>query len=254
MSFLTRLGPKSSESKRVGTLEPAVILPLFPAQIPQAEVKASVPLPNLSPKELLENFESIGNNCEFGLLQRHFGVEQISLLRWAGMSFDNLCHALELRFEGFGNVLSFHKLGTEYISEEKTYHAVFHTEKHVGKVDPTQLEISEKKRLNFLARAFMELVEDGSRILVYKGTKQLTWAEVDKLNKILKKIGPSTLLWVTLSDDQYPPGTVRWTKNGIIRGYIDRFSPDEAVPSYCSFDVWVEICRSARQLWRTTSS
>ena len=34
--------------------------------------------------EMLLEFESLGDNCEFGLVQRHFGAEPISLLRFAG--------------------------------------------------------------------------------------------------------------------------------------------------------------------------
>ena len=32
---------------------------------------------------LLNSFESLGDNCEFGFVQRKFGTEPAGLLRWA---------------------------------------------------------------------------------------------------------------------------------------------------------------------------
>ena len=37
--------------------------------------------------ELLLQFEPIGDNCEFGLMQQYFGAEPLSLLRFAGFEF-----------------------------------------------------------------------------------------------------------------------------------------------------------------------
>lgn len=57
---------------------------------------------SLSDRELMMAFENIGNNCEFGIVQRYFGAEPISLLRFAGGEFDHLLAALKAKFDGVG--------------------------------------------------------------------------------------------------------------------------------------------------------
>jgi len=39
----------------------------------------------LDPAELMLQFENIGDNCEFGLVQRHFNADPVGLLRFAGL-------------------------------------------------------------------------------------------------------------------------------------------------------------------------
>jgi len=52
-------------------------------------------------QELLRNFENLGCNCEFGLLQRYAGVESMGLLRWSSCSPKSVIAALENHFDGF---------------------------------------------------------------------------------------------------------------------------------------------------------
>ena len=40
--------------------------------------------PTLNDRDLVFAFESIGDNCELGMLQRHVGIEPLGLLRFAG--------------------------------------------------------------------------------------------------------------------------------------------------------------------------
>jgi len=44
--------------------------------------------------------QSIGDNCEFGLVPRNAGAEPLGLLRFAGVPVRHLIRALEHRFEG----------------------------------------------------------------------------------------------------------------------------------------------------------
>ena len=48
--------------------------------------------------KLFAQFESVGNNCDFGFVQQYFGDQSITLLRWAGCSLDGLVRALEADF------------------------------------------------------------------------------------------------------------------------------------------------------------
>jgi len=53
-------------------------------------------------------FQSLGDNCEFGLVQRRGGAEPLELLRFAGIflpieiRLEKLAAALERKFDGLG--------------------------------------------------------------------------------------------------------------------------------------------------------
>jgi hypothetical protein len=53
--------------------------------------------------ELLLQFESLGDNCELGLVQRRAGVEPLGLFRFAGAPLRHLIRALETRFAGMAD-------------------------------------------------------------------------------------------------------------------------------------------------------
>ena len=65
-------------------------------------VKGQTFLEPEEPKELLKHFEGLGENCEFGLMQRYFGIEPISLFRWVSISLTDLANAVENGLEGIG--------------------------------------------------------------------------------------------------------------------------------------------------------
>ncbi|HEX2941395.1 MAG TPA: hypothetical protein VHO91_10130 [Rhodopila sp.] len=58
--------------------------------------------------DILFAFESLGDNCEFGLVQRYHGIEPLGLLRLAGFNVPfearlaKRTHALRLGFDGLG--------------------------------------------------------------------------------------------------------------------------------------------------------
>lgn len=47
-----------------------------------------------------ERFESLGQNCEFGLLQRRCGAEPLGLLRFSSVRLERLIHGIRANFEG----------------------------------------------------------------------------------------------------------------------------------------------------------
>jgi len=81
-------------------------------------------------RSLLLGFESLGENCEFGLVQRRFDAEPLGLLRWTYTGPDMLAQLLEFKFENLGNtedlVLSRARWG-EYFLKDGVYGITFHT-------------------------------------------------------------------------------------------------------------------------------
>jgi hypothetical protein len=198
----------------------------------------------------LEKFESLGYNCEFGLVQRHFGVENIGLLRW-GASWGGLAgfmKGLRARFENAGTAVSYHMLGEEYISQDSIYDIVFHTDRYRGQIDPETLLRNERLRISYLARNFIENIEDGAKIFVYKAECEPEISEMVELLACLREIGPVNLLWVSVAQCPNEVGKVEQLGRHFFRGRIDRFSPPEHIHSFCSYGVWLEICRKCLQL------
>lgn len=44
--------------------------------------RSSLQRTDMLPSELVARFESLGDNCEFGLVQRHFGAEPVGVFRF----------------------------------------------------------------------------------------------------------------------------------------------------------------------------
>jgi len=71
-------------------------------------------------------FERLGHNCEFGIVQRTCSAEPISLLRWNSIKPQNLTRGLKTRFAGISRTGKLvpsegHK---EYILRDLTYATV----------------------------------------------------------------------------------------------------------------------------------
>src|ERR1700761_2131837 len=72
----------------------------------------STPASNSDLQQILETFQSLGDNCEFGLVQRWAGAEPVHLLRFAGLyipleqRLDALVEAIDDGFTDLGDPAS----------------------------------------------------------------------------------------------------------------------------------------------------
>ena len=202
-----------------------------------------------APDDLMREFESLGANCEFGLVQRHFGAEALGLLRWGHVQtgFDGLLHMIASRFEGIGEHVSLQDFNGEWVSRDDRYAVVFHTQRLVGTVDPDRFLISERNRIQFMADSLLSLMQEAQTMFIYKVERAEDAAHIAALRDTLRTLGPAPLLFVTEAPDR--AGQIDAAGDGLFTGYIDRFSPVDDVHSYCSFDLWLQLCRTARRMW-----
>ena len=213
------------------------------------------PRVGLSPAEFAAGFESLGENCEFGLVQRRCGAEPLSLLRFSNTLLPNLLRGLQVGFHGLGEPqdLQFHLEGKwrpEYIIEEKRYGLIYHTFRYKGEIDEDKFVASESARLKFLVRKFVEDLLSGEKILVCKRNTPLLEEEILALLGAVMTYGENTLLWVVQADQSHPPGSAHWVMPGLIKGYIDQFAPNENAHDL-SLEVWLELCVNTWELWRS---
>jgi hypothetical protein len=199
-------------------------------------------------------FESLGENCEFGLFQRRCDAEPLGLLRFSSTFMRNLIRGIDSGFEGLGEVddIDLRLEGEpqkEYMIHEKKFGLVYHTFVHEGQRSVWLMREQESARLKFLRRKFIEELEAGDKIFVYKFGSGVSEEEILPLYMALNRYGDATLLWVVQAERDRPTGTVEVVMPGLLKGYIDRFAPEENAHDL-SFDGWLRVCANACVLAR----
>lgn len=207
--------------------------------------------------ELMMQFESLGENCEFGLVQRRCGAEPLGLLRFASAPLPVLLAGLRARFEGIGEPdeieVQLSENRQEYLVIDKRFGFLYHPWVLVGEAAPGEIRQREVKRLPFLRRKLLEDLDEARKIFVYRGMRQQPQVLILRLVEALRAYGPVDLLWVTLHDNEHPPGTVEAVAPGLLKGYIDRFAPGENAHAL-SLECWIALCRNALALHRSQVS
>ncbi len=201
--------------------------------------------------DLMLQFESLGQNCEFGLVQRQCKAEPLGLLRFSSTPLPQLMEALDARFEGLGapatTKVDLSPNGREYMVHDSRFGFVYHAWVNAGEMQPDEIAKRELRRVPFLVRKLVEDLEAGEKTFVFKGMGAMPEEEVFPLAMTIRRYGPNTLLLVTLSDAEHRGGTVESRAPGFLVGYIDRFAPGDN-----AYDLqiaqWVKVCREAYRL------
>ncbi|MBV9735905.1 MAG: hypothetical protein JO209_08340 [Acidisphaera sp.] len=201
--------------------------------------------------EKLQRFENLGWDCEFALVQKHFGVGNTTLFSFATTPHYMLINALEAGLEGLGepeNTDLVLQLG-EYFVHDKRYGFKNHTWIRENQVEQRRLRELQCRRTQFLKQRFLDTLMGASRILVFKRQNPTPEQEIRRLHRALRDFGPNTLLWVDVGDPVHPAGTVEQVEDGLLMGYIDRLAPVENASANISFSGWATLCAAAWRLW-----
>jgi hypothetical protein len=119
--------------------------------------------------------ESLGRNCEFGLVQRKFDLEPVSLLRWAGAEKpDGLIDALTHEFAGLGEEMDGKVTEPDgpvnaryWWLTCRRYGILFHTLEKPSLLDLPLATEKVRPRLRRLAERLMEEIKDGRKLFVF---------------------------------------------------------------------------------------
>jgi hypothetical protein len=199
-------------------------------------------------QELMLKFESLGQNCEFGLAQRQSGAEPLGLLRFSSTPLANLLNALDARFEGMGSPdcvhVAYSANGRELMVQDSRFGFLYHAFVETGAMAAEDLHAREIRRVPFLIRKLIEDLEAGEKIFVFKGMGALEAEQVYPLAAMLRRYGDNTLLFVTLADAAHPAGMVELRAPGFLVGYMARFAPMDNAKDL-DFAQWVTLCRAA---------
>ena len=193
---------------------------------------------------LFSRFESIGGNCEFGIIQRSAGIEPLGLLRWAGIRPDQLTRLLLEKFEGVGtpeytNVMT-NEHG-EYIAQDKRYFEM-HTFVHFGQATPEEMLNQTMTRSRYLARKLCEDLVEAKKIFVYSFHQgRLANEQIAAIFSALRHYGSNSLLCVHKAPAG--PGAPRTQRlgSGLYLAAMPELN-DHPQAARSRNDAWVEIC------------
>jgi hypothetical protein len=196
---------------------------------------------------VLSRFESLGEDCEFGLAQRHYLVEPpLTLFRWGGVRARKLIEALDNDFSSLDQrenaELVWH--GGQYFL--RTPYVTIHTNCNVEQQADGLAEVmnSGLATLRILRRKLLRDIAGTKRIFVFKSLEStFDEAELRRLHAALCRIGPAALLCVRVAPPGKPVGESERLGGGLYAGYVDRF-----VIRNGPFDQWLSICEATLAL------
>ena len=207
-------------------------------------------------RTLVLGFESLGQNCEFGLFQRHFGAEPLGLLRWVAIDPEALIGLLNSRFHELrepGNFTLKRSDWGEYALVSSAPEVIFHTWITESVAEPDVLREKQLARLVVLRRKMLTELEKSSKIYVYKACFTLSDDQAAQIANALQAFGKHTFLCVREASHPWQVATVSRVSNTMLLGYISRSNPVDGLWNI-SFQEWLSICRQARRLRRDEQS
>lgn len=197
-------------------------------------------------------FESLGDNCEFGFVQRALGYEPGGLLRWAIAQpealvkfirlgckelykFENLSPSARDMVKDAGTGLFFH---SRMISVDGVFVDNETTRKEIWE--------EESEKIDYLREKLLKQIQTGSKIFVYKTNGNVSESDAADLADALESSGPAKLLCVR-QDDTRPVGEVYHHACNLYFGTIDRFAPYNRADDV-SLEAWQTLLRNASAL------
>lgn len=182
-----------------------------------------------------EEFESIGDNCEFAFFLRDSDCDDGSMFRWTLIkNYDSFIGLLNKDFE---NIFEYKNLVPSWqdMVLDKSCDICFHTKMYSDNVDGEwQWRFSEKEnieihkneleKLDYLIDKFKKGVSSGKKTYVLKNNASNLDAQAQEISKYLKKLGTSSLLYVKKADENNTPGKIVKLDNNFFIGFIDRFA------------------------------
>lgn len=202
--------------------------------------------------ERLHGFRSLGDNCEFGFIQRYGGVEPSGLLRFAYTPMEDLIRGLRCGFEDLGAPGDLHlsvSQGGTFYCHSRAYNIWANTGQTPDSIAPETLLDREYGRLAHLKHKMLDELATGSHIFVRKVAQDEPQADFDRLAEAVWAHGPSTLLRVTEAGPDWRPEPVRRAGVRLIEGRVRRFAPlDTAWET--DLEPWMHLVDSAWSLVR----
>jgi hypothetical protein len=204
----------------------------------------------LDDRSLVLQFESIGDNCELGLVQRRAGEEPLGLLRFAGAPLRNLLRGLDARFANIADPdhVRISPENGEYMVKLTKYDFTYHAHVKVDEMSAEALHKQQCRTVGFLAKKLIADLQHPAKIMLFRQNEPLLGSDLIDLRIALSAYGPSILLWVQEACPGHPPGSVEVADERMMVGYVRRLAERESVPDL-DFGSWMRVLRRAYAIW-----
>ena len=228
-------------------------LPPFPVPVPRDQMGAAITSAiGRDPRSLALCFESLGHNCEFGLVQTHVGADPLGLLRFTSITLEHLLTGLRVGFAGTGEDLRVRTFPVgdgrhEYMLQDDRFHITVHTFRTTDEVSVEEIKEEHTRRLKFMQRQFLSFLRSGQRLFVFQRPGQITASQARALLVQLRNFGPNALLYVDQSPG-LPCGAVEQLEHGLFHGKLDWMAQANEVGKM-DLPSWLSLCVNAWRLW-----
>jgi len=205
----------------------------------------------LCPDRLMSYFESLGDGCELGNVQRFCGIEPLGLLRFSSMPYRALIELLDCRFEALkceAEALRLlpHGQDQEWWVSIEQWGIFYHTGRKIGSVEVASLKQSEAAKLRFLRRKLLEEL-DAPEVIFVRRDPERSLEEIRHAFRRLNAYGPHALLWVASAPEPEMIGEIEMLEPGLLRGFIGDTGRD-ASPPPAALAVWLTLAEKALEM------
>ena len=204
----------------------------------------------LSDIDLVLRFESLGDSCEFGLLQRRVGAEPLGLFRFAGAPLRHLIRAMDAGFVGMADAehVRVQPEGDEYMIKLTKYDFIYHTHVKIGAADPEVLHRQQVRTVRFLLDKLIADLAEAAKIMVFRQNEELSANDLLDFRTALSSFGNPTLLWVQAARPGFPAGQVVVVDDTLMIGYVTRLARRDNAPNFDQRS-WLAMLRRAYAAW-----
>jgi hypothetical protein len=200
---------------------------------------------------LLLLFEGLGDNCDFGVVQRAVGIEPFGLFRFAACKAKDVGALLRTRFQCLGEPedLWLDEVGPrrEYWVKSRQSSFEAHTERYAGADDSEVVRSALIEKTRFLKTRLVRDLSRGRRLCVWRGAADLK--AIQEIAAQLQTYAPTCLLWVRVGGPAKVPGSVERVSDGLLLGFLSRYGDYDGGPRP-PVEEWINVCANAYRLWR----
>ena len=200
---------------------------------------------------LLLLFEGLGDNCDFGVIQRAVGIEPFGLFRFTTCKPADVAALLRTRFQCLGEPddLWLDEVGPRREYWVKSRHSSFeaHTDRYAGEDVSEVVRSALIEKTRFLKSRLVRDLSRGRRLCLWRGAADP--AAIQAIAAELQTYAPTLLLWVKVADAAQVPGSVERVSAGLLHGYVSRYGDYDGGPRP-PIEEWIRVCANAYRLWR----
>ncbi len=213
---------------------------IFPGPLPARWAVVRNELRHQGTSALAKCFESLGNNCELGIVQRANGYDTPGLFRNTGfLHIAQIIHALESHFAGMFESGRFDYIirggWPDYALHCRQHGFVFHT--GISCEQPLSAEICARNvaAFQFMLQKLRRDLDLGEKIFVYRSEQPIPDSEIARLHAAIRAYGPGWLLYVR-EDRAAPRAGVVLHSPGLLVATVPQLSnsnpPDIDMPAW----------------------